>query len=72
MHPHKVGAAHLQTQEHGERKPLGIRARTLSSTEQNYSATEKECLAILFGIQACRPHLQGERFTVYKDHNALR
>ena len=69
---YQVGAALFQTQENGERKPLGFWPRTLILAEQNYSATEKECLAIVFGIQVCRTYLQEKKFTVYTGRNALR
>ncbi len=68
----QIGAALFQTQENGERKPIGFWSRTLTSAEQHYSATEKECLAIVFGIQISIPYLQGEKFTVFTDPNNLR
>eukprot|EP00171_Calliarthron_tuberculosum_P023081 IDg23081t1 len=33
---------------------------------------EKECLAVIYAIQICRPYIQGEYFTVYTDCSALR
>lgn len=53
------------------RKVIGFRSRALSKTEQNYSATECECLAILVGIQKYHVYLHGHCFTTVTDHKAL-
>jgi len=40
--------------------------------EQNYSATELECLAVLHALQAFKPYLDGYRFEVVTDHASLK
>ena len=42
---------------------IGYANRTLNSTERKYGATERECLAIVFGCNYFRPYLEGVRFT---------
>ena len=51
---------------------IGYASRTLSSIERKYSATERECLAILYGCTYFRPYLEGVRFIAVTDHKALK
>lgn len=45
--------------------------RSLSDAEQNYSAPERECLAVVWALQTLRPYLLYERFTVSTYHHTL-
>ena len=72
---HGLGDALFQThktEEGEEGKPLGYWLRTLTAPERNYSATEPECLGVVWEVQKLRPHLLYEKFTVYTDHHSLR
>jgi RNase H-like domain found in reverse transcriptase len=44
----------------------------MNSAERNYSAPEKECLAVVWAILHLRPYLEWTRFTVRSDQVALR
>ncbi|OAF69467.1 reverse transcriptase [Intoshia linei] len=46
-------------------------SRKLTSTEQNYSTTQKELLAVLLSILKFRRYLLGRHFIVFTDHNPL-
>ena len=39
-------------------------SRTLNPLEQKYSATERECLAIIWAVELFRSYLDGSKFTV--------
>ncbi|KAH8240282.1 hypothetical protein KR032_010805, partial [Drosophila birchii] len=66
-----LGAVLTQEAEDGEHV-ISFASRRLNTTEQKYSATEKECLAIYWGIDKFKMYLEGYQFTVVTDHMALR
>ena len=69
----QVGCILLQEQETAkDYRPIGYWSRTLNTAERNYTTTERECLAIVWGILILRPYLEGTNFTVRTDHDSLR
>ena len=69
---YQIGVALLQHHEDGTRHPIGYWSRSLNSAERNYSATERECLAVVWACQILRPYLEGSTFQIYSDHEALK
>lgn len=68
-----AGAMLAQEDErmHGYLKPVAFFHHTLSKPEQNFSATERELLAVVLGVKKYRVYL-GKGFNLITDHQALR
>lgn len=60
-----------QTDDYNREYVITYGNKALSEEEKNWTTSEKECLAILKGIEAYRPYLTNNCFTVITDHNAL-
>uniref|UniRef100_A0A2H8THY5 RNA-directed DNA polymerase n=1 Tax=Melanaphis sacchari TaxID=742174 RepID=A0A2H8THY5_9HEMI len=67
----KALGAILSQGEIGQDLPISYASRTLNKSENNYSTTELECLAIIFGVKQFRPYLYGRKFIILSDHRPL-
>lgn len=67
-----IGAVLTQTLE-GKERVIAYMSKSLSQQERNYSATEREALAVLSAIEHWRCYLEnGLTFTVFTDHSSLK
>lgn len=66
-----LGAA-LTQEINGEEKVIAYASRALRGPELNYSTTEKECLAVIFGLRKFKPYIEGYHVVVITDHQSLK
>lgn len=66
-----LGAVLLQLEGDRGWLPVAFASRKQKGAEARYTVSEKECLAVLFGLCKFREHLYGEEFGVVTDHAAL-
>ena len=52
-------------------KPVAFASRALTPTERGYAQIEKECLAIVFGMEKFHQYTYGRKVTVQSDHKPL-
>ena len=67
-----LGVELYQLLEDGEHGVIGFASRVLRGPELLYTVTEKELLAIIFGLQKYRTILLGHRLVIRTDHYALK
>lgn len=66
-----IGAVLLQKNEEGALMPIQWASKKLTETEKKYTITEKEMLAIKWGIDKFSYQLKGRKFHLITDHQAL-
>lgn len=65
-----IGAAIFHVTGNGE-KPIAFASRVLQPAERNYSTTDREALAIYFGVNKFAHYLLGRHFILTTDHRPL-
>jgi transposase InsO family protein len=65
-----IGAV-IEQERNGIMQPVSFASRTLTGSEKNYSQTEKEGLALVWGVSKFQKYLQGREFEVWTDHKPL-
>jgi len=69
----KIGAGAILAQKGDDEKihPVAYASWLFNSAQVNYSATERELLAIVMAVRKWRPFIIGSKFLVETDHKAL-
>lgn len=67
-----LGAVLTQKGNNEKEVVLAYADRTLNRVEKNYTATEKECLAIIWALERWQHYLEPKLFTVITDLFALK
>jgi hypothetical protein len=66
-----LGAVLTQVQN-GIDRVISYASKSLNEAQRNYSATDRECLAIHWALNLWKPYLLGKKFVVVTDHAALK
>ena len=56
---------------HNSRLPISYASRTLTDLEKKFSASELECLAVVFTFEKFNPFLEHKEFLLETDNQAL-
>ena len=65
-----VGAVLVQKTK-GYWRPLAFWSKQLNNAQMNYSATDRELLAVSYAVDHFRHHIEGQPITVRTDHLPL-
>lgn len=65
-----IGGVLVQGTGESERA-IAYFSQKLSAAQRKYQTTERECLAVIVGIEKFRPYIEGAHFTVVTDHASL-
>ncbi|GBM97602.1 Retrovirus-related Pol polyprotein from transposon 297 [Araneus ventricosus] len=66
-----MGVVLSQRDAENEEHPVLYLSKKISDAERKYSATERECAAIIYAIKNLKYYLDGQIFTIETDHNPL-
>lgn len=66
-----ISSVLVQKDDENNERPIAYVSRKLRGAELNYTTTEKECLAVVFGVEKFRQYVEGFTFEIITDHSAL-
>lgn len=68
---HGFGAILMQKQDDGNFHPISFFSKTTTGSESKYHSFELETMAVLYALERFRVYLEGIKFTIVTDCNAL-
>ena len=66
-----LGGVLSQIGNNGYEHPIAYCSRVLNKHKRNYSAMERECLAVTYAVKQFRVYVHGVHFKVVIDHSSL-
>ncbi len=66
-----LGAILSQYDDQDHERVIAYASRTCNKAENNYSATELECLAVVWAVKHFHAYVYGQKFRLITDHAAL-
>lgn len=69
--PYALGAVLIQTNNQNESRVIGFASKSLTDTEKRYCHSEKEALALVWGVERFQAYLIGRTFNLLTDCKAL-
>lgn len=66
-----MAAVLYQTKQNDERAIISYASQKFTPTETRYHVNEQECLAVIWAVRRYRPYLEGRRFLLRTDSQAL-
>jgi transposase InsO family protein len=67
-----LSATILQYDDNNELHPIAYASKTLNDAQRNYTVTDREALAIVWGLEHFNTFCEGHKYTAVTDHAALR
>jgi len=66
-----LGAVLSQKDDNGREIVIRYASQRTNDAERSYSATNLECLAVVWAVQYFRKYIAGTRFQIITDHSAI-
>ena len=67
-----LSATIMQNDDEGNLHPVAYASKTLNDAQRNYTVTDREALAIVWGLEHFNTFCEGHKYTAITDHAALK
>ena len=66
-----IGCMLYQIDDNKQKRYIRFASRSMSKSERNYGAPQRELLGVLYALRSFHNYVYGRRFKLYTDHQAL-